>query len=518
MNSRVRPGLLAALIITVPLMACARAPEAADASAQAPQVQSTAVASTAPAAPLVAGLPDFTRLVEQVSPAVVNIEAKIGQRQAGRVHGGMPDHGQMPEIFRRLFPDMPGMPGGPGGPGQPGPSGPQGRSVGSGFLISDDGYILTNHHVVDGAESITVRLSDRRELTAKLVGGDPTYDVAVLKVEGKDLPVLRQGKSAALKPGQWVVAIGSPLGLDQSVTAGIVSAVGRTGGPSQQYVPFIQTDVAINRGNSGGPLLNTSGEVVGINSQILSNSGGYMGVSFAIPIDLAMNAVQQIKTSGKVSRGMLGVVIQPIDAAQARALGLSSNDGALVNSIEPGSAAQKGGIELGDVIVSVNGQAVATSADLPPMVGMLPPGTRTKIGVIRDGKRRELDVTLGSVPGEALAAAAQGGGNATPSTTSAVAALGLSVTELDAQSRKRLGLDGDKDRGVAIAGVDGAEAREAGLAPGMAILQVGRAPVGDVAALERELRSARKGDTVMLLVRAPSGANQFVALTVGADN
>lgn len=498
--------------MTAPLMACARAPEAT--GAQAPQAQSAPATATA-AAPLVAGLPDFTRLVEQVGPAVVNIEAKIGPRQASRAHGGMPDQEQMPEIFRRFFgPDFPGMPGmpGPGGPG-----GPQGRSVGSGFLISDDGYILTNHHVVDGAESITVRLSDRRELSAKLVGGDPTYDVALLKVEGKGLPVLHQGKSAALKPGQWVVAIGSPLGLEQSVTAGIVSAVGRTARDTgQQYVPFIQTDVAINRGNSGGPLLNTSGEVVGINSQILSNSGGYMGVSFAIPIDLAMSAVEQIKTSGKVSRGMLGVVIEPIDAGEARALGLANSNGALVNSVEPGSAAERGGIEIGDVIVSVNGRAVATSADLPPMVGMLPPGTKAKVGVIRDGKPRELAVTLGALPGEAAVAAngPQGRGPA-PASASTVAALGLRVAELDEPARARLGLEAGK--GVAIVGVEGAEARER-LAPGMAILQVGRTPVGSVAALERELRGARPGDAVMLLVRAPNGANQFVALTVDAGD
>ena len=514
MNSRVRPSLLAALVLTAPLAACARAPEASP----TPVAQAAPAATpAAPSAPLVTGLPDFTRLVEQVGPAVVNIEARVPARYAGR--GGMPGDEELPEIFRRFFgPDFPGM---PGQPGRPGPDAPSGRSVGSGFIISNDGYILTNHHVVDGADSITVRLSDRRELEARLVGGDPTYDVALLKVEGKGLPVLRQGKSAALKPGQWVVAIGSPLGLEQSVTAGIVSAVGRTARDTgQQYVPFIQTDVAINRGNSGGPLLNTSGEVVGINSQILSNSGGYMGVSFAIPIDLAMSAAEQIKTSGKVSRGMLGVVIQPIEAGQAKALGLANNDGALVNSVEPGSAAEKAGVEIGDVIVSVNGRAVATSADLPPMVGMLPPGTKVRIGVIRDGKPRDLNVTLGSAPGESLAAAsAPAAGDAAAPSPASVAALGLLVAELDPASRRRLGLDAgkDQDRGVAIVGVEGREAREARLAPGMAILQVGRTPVGSVAALERELRGASKGDTVMLLVRAPGGANQFVALAVGAD-
>jgi len=516
MNSRVRPSLLAALVLTAPLMACARSPDAS--TSPAAQAAPTAVPAT-PSTPLVSGLPDFTRLVEQVGPAVVNIEARIGPRQAARGRGGMPDDEQIPEIFRRFFgPDFPGMPGQPGQPGQPEPDGPSGRSLGSGFIISPDGYILTNHHVVDGADSITVRLSDRREFTAKLVGSDETYDVALLKVDGKGLPVLRQGHSSAIKPGQWVVAIGSPLGLDQSVTAGIVSAVGRTGGPGQQYVPFIQTDVAINRGNSGGPLLNTSGEVVGINSQILSNSGGYMGVSFAIPIDLAMGAAEQIKKGGKVSRGMLGVQIQGIDATRARAMGLADNDGALVNSVEPDSAAERAGIEVGDVITSVNGRPVATSADLPPMIGMLPPGSKVKLGVIRDGRTRELAVTLGELPSDAQrASTGQDDEDAGPAdTSSSVAKLGLRVAELDAAARRELGLE--KGEGVAIAGVSGSEAREAGLQPGMAILRVGRTPVGSVADLERQLRSARPGDAVMLLMRSPSGNTSFVALTVGSGD
>ena len=507
MNSRVAPRLLAALVVTAPLMACARAPEAAAPQAAAPVV---AAPAPAPAAPLVTGLPDFTRLVEQVGPGVVNIEAKIGQRRAARSQGGMPDEEEIPEIFRRFFgPGFPGMPG-------PGTDGPRGTSVGSGFIISADGYILTNHHVVDGADSITVRLSDRREFTARLVGSDETYDVALLKVDGKGLPVIRQGQSAALKPGQWVVAIGSPLGLDQSVTAGIVSAVGRTGGPGQQYVPFIQTDVAINRGNSGGPLLNTSGEVVGINSQILSNSGGYMGVSFAIPMDLAMGAVEQIKKNGKVSRGMLGVQIQPLDATRARAMGLSSNDGALVNSVEPDSAAEKGGIEVGDVITSLNGRTVATSADLPPMVGMLPPGSRAKVGVIRDGRARELSVTLGELPSDAQRLAAAPDERDGGAAASAVAALGLRVAGLDAQARGQLGLESGE--GVRITGVDSAEAREAGLQPGMVILRVGRTPVGSVDALERQLGNVRPGDAVMLLVRNPAGRTSFVAVTAGSGD
>jgi len=502
MNPRVRHHLFAALALTAPLVACARDPSPAPQAAPAP-----APVAAAPAAPLVTGLPDFTRLVDQVAPGVVNIEARIGPRTAARDE--MFDD-QIPEIFRRFFGPGFGLPA----PG-PGPQGSPGVSMGSGFLISADGYVLTNHHVVNGADSITVRLADRREFTAKLVGSDEGYDVALLKLEAQGLPALRLGDSRTLKPGQWVVAIGSPLGLDQSVTAGIVSGVGRSGGQGQQYVPFIQTDVAINRGNSGGPLLNTSGQVVGINSQILSNSGGYMGVSFAIPIDLAMSAVEQIKKTGHVRRGMLGVVVEPVNAAKAKALGLDSSRGALVNSVEPGSAADKGGIEIGDVIVSVNGQAVNSNGDLPPLVGMLPPGTRARIGVVRDGKPRELTVTLDELPADAqrAAAASGNGGGAAPGAAAPAARIGLAVAELDAQTRRQLGLGADE--GVRIVGVTGNEAREAGLRPGMIVLRVGRTPVGSVAALERELRGYATGEAVMLLVRGQGGATQFVALTVG---
>ncbi|KAF1687528.1 peptidase S1 [Pseudoxanthomonas broegbernensis] len=502
MNPRVRNRLFAALALTVPLVACARDPQPA-APPPAP-----AAAQTVPAAPLVTGLPDFTRLVEQVAPGVVNIEARTSPRVASR--GGMPDEQQIPEIFRRFFGPGFGMPG-------PAPEAMPGRSLGSGFLIGD-GYVLTNHHVVDGADTITVRLDDRREFSAELVGSDEAYDVALLKVEAKNLPSLRLGDSAALKQGQWVVAIGSPLGLEQSVTAGIVSALGRSGGRGQQYVPFIQTDVAINRGNSGGPLLNTAGEVVGINSQILSNSGGYMGVSFAIPIDLAMSAVEQIKKTGKVSRGMLGVTIEPVDANKAKALGLDSSRGALVNNVEAGSAAAKGGVEIGDVIVSINGQPVNSHADLPPMVGMLPPGTKARVGVIRDGKQRELGVTLGELTSDMQRLAASPGAErgTGPAAAAPATLIGLRVADLDAAARRQLGLDAGE--GVRIVGVESAEAREAGLRPGMVILRVGRTPVASVAELERQVRGFRSGEVAMLLVRNPSGATSFVALAIGAGD
>jgi len=304
-------------------------------------------------------LPDFTALVEKNGSAVVNVQARQnGSDENAAAAGGdedEPDQEQIPEIFRRFF-----GPGGPGAPGVPRGGRPGGISLGSGFIISNDGYILTNNHVVDGADSVTVRLSDRRELDAKVVGTDSQYDIALLKVTASNLPAVTLGDSKKLKPGQWVLAIGSPFGFDHSVTAGIVSAVSRSfGGRDQQYVPFIQTDVAINRGNSGGPLFNLDGEVVGINSQILSNTGGFMGVSFAIPIDTAMSAVKQIKDKGFVSRGMIGVQIQDVNRELAQTLGLPRTGGALVNATTAGSAAEKAGIKVGDVILAFGGVDVA---------------------------------------------------------------------------------------------------------------------------------------------------------------
>ena len=345
MTPRLRTQAMGLLALTLPLVACAQAPAPA-----APTQAAPATAPRAPAQPLVTGLPDFTNLVEQVGPGVVNVDTTIVRtnRQASR--GPMGGDDDMPEFFRRFFgPDFP-MPGqGPGGP-DGGPS-IKGRGMGSGFIISPDGYVLTNYHVVADASDVKVKLGDSREINAKVVGSDQQYDVALLKIDGKNLPTVRVGDSNTLKPGQWVVAIGSPFGLDHSVTAGIVSALGRsTGGADQRYVPFIQTDVAINQGNSGGPLLNTRGEVVGINSQIFSASGGYMGISFAIPIDLAMSAVEQIKKSGKVTRGQLGAVVEPIDALKAQGLGLPDSRGALVNQIVAGSAAEKAGVQIGDVV------------------------------------------------------------------------------------------------------------------------------------------------------------------------
>lgn len=468
-------------------------------------------AQQAPPAPqpeLVSGLPDFTRLVDRVEPGVVRIEAKI----AAQPSAPMGDDA-MAEIFRRF--GMPMPPGAQGPRGQM-PQSPRGISMGTGFLISADGYVLTNHHVVDNADEVTVKLTDSRELKAKVVGSDAQSDVALLKVDADNLPALRLGNSSGVQAGQWVVAIGSPYGLDRSVTAGIVSAIGRNTGGGQQYVPFIQTDVAINRGNSGGPLLNTRGEVVGINSQIFSVSGGYQGISFAIPIDTAMNAVEQLKKTGQVRRGMLGVNMNPsIDADLARSLGLPDNRGALVTNVQTGSGAAKAGIQPGDVIRSFNGSAVSDVGDVAPMVGAMPPGAKVKLGVWRDGRERSFDVVLGEAETERTSAFQRSGkGEAeAPQAQPTRGLLGLRIAELDVDDRRELELG--KGQGVGVIGVESMAAREAGIAPGDVILAVGRKEVGSASALQSALAGVKPGDTVMLRLGGRGGP-RFVTLKVGS--
>ncbi|TAK39463.1 MAG: DegQ family serine endoprotease [Lysobacteraceae bacterium] len=501
MHPKLRTGIGAAALVAVSVATTAVV--LPPATAQSP--------ATTPAPQLVQGLPDFTALVSQVGPAVVNIDATTEARPARA--GAYPDEDQIPEIFRRFF--------GPGGMPFPMPDGPRGRgpgvSQGSGFIISGDGYVLTNHHVIDGADEVTVKLSDSREFNAKVVGSDEKSDVALLKIDAKGLPALRLGDSHQLRPGQWVVAIGSPFGLDHSVTAGIVSAIGRSSQfTGQQYVPFIQTDVAINRGNSGGPLLNTRGEVVGINSQIFSNSGGYMGVSFAIPIDLAMNVVNQLKDTGKVQYGMIGVGLQEITRELAGAMGLSDTRGALVRNVTPGSPGDKAGLQAGDVIRSVDGRAINASSELPPVIGAMPPGTRVKLGVLRDGKTRNIEVTLAPLD-ESLLAGGDADADAGPAPDRAAPAptasnpLGLVVKPLDAATRDKLGIEAG--RGVAITRIEGAGARRLGLAPGDVIVKVGTSFVGSPAELDAALRGARPGQTLMLLVNRGGNA-AFVAVEV----
>jgi serine protease Do len=402
------------------------------------------------------------------------------------------------EILRRFF----GIPVPPQG------SGPDAgaESLGSGFIISADGYILTNNHVVEHADTVTVRLSDRRELAAKVVGTDPQYDIALLKVNAKDLPVVNIGDSHTLKPGQWVVAIGSPFGFDHSVTQGIVSAVGRSfGAQDQQYVPFIQTDVPINRGNSGGPLFNLQGQVVGINSQIFSTDGGAMGLSFSIPIDLAMNAANQLKTKGYVSRGMLGVGIQNVDSDIAKSKGLKDAQGALVAQVQPGGPAAKAGLKIGDVITGFDGHKIFDSSQVPPMVAMTAPGTEATVDIIRNGKPMTVKAKIGEMPRNGLSTEFLAGAPATSGSN----LLGLSVQDITPQIRQQLGYQGKG--GVVVTDVEGAAAR-AGLSPGDIILRVGNSPVDSVAEFQRETANVKPGSTVLVLV-SRQGQNTFVTIS-----
>ncbi|MFC5580170.1 DegQ family serine endoprotease [Rhodanobacter terrae] len=455
-----------------------------------------------------AALPDFTGIVQKNAPAVVHVEAKYsGEKQGanlstrGNMPGqGMPDDPQA-EMFRRFF----------GMPMMPSPEEQKHTSLGSGFIISSDGYILTNNHVVDHADTVTVRLQDRRTLTAKVIGTDPTYDIAVLKVDaGGSLPTVSLGDSRSLKPGQWVLAIGSPFGFDYTVTQGIVSAVGRNlGQQDQPYTSFIQTDVPINRGNSGGPLFDLQGRVVGVNSQIYSNTGDYMGVSFSIPIDVAMNAVQQIKSKGYVSRGQLGVTMQPVSDDIVKAFKLDNGAGAAVVDVTPGSGAAKAGIQAGDIILSYNGQLLQQAADLPPLVGMTKPGSKVPVVILRDGKKQTLEVTIQEASRDQNAVNNQGAMR--PSSRHGSAALGLTVQPLDDDTRKQLGLK--PGQGVVIGDIAGPVAAQAGLQAGDVILMVNQQKIGSVAEFQAATREVKPGSTVLLLVRR-GDQSSFIGLTI----
>jgi serine protease Do len=436
------------------------------------------------------GLPDFTDLAEKQGPAVVNISIT----QTVRGHGGIT---QFPfdendpafELFKRFFPRVPG--------GGTAPREFENKSLGSGFFISDDGFILTNAHVIDGADEVTVRLTDKREFKARIVGADKRTDVALLKIEATGLPVVKLADPARLKVGEWVVAIGSPFGFDNSVTAGIVSAKGRAL-PQENYVPFIQTDVAINPGNSGGPLFNLNGEVVGINSQIYSRSGGYMGLSFAIPIDVAMDIQQQLRSSGKVSRGRLGVVIQEVSKELADSLGLSRPMGAVVNAVERAGPAEKAGIEAGDVILKFDGKTVGASADLPRMVAATRPGTRSLVQVWRKGKLQDIPVVVGQLADETQAASRPPRVDRAPER--AANRLGLVVSELGAQQRRELRLEGGLLIEEVRAGAARAELRQGDII----IALISRGSTTELKSVEqfnKLLAQFDKGANVTLLIR-----------------
>lgn len=458
----------------------------------------------AQAAPVTAGLPDFTGIVQKNAPAVVQVEAKYtGRRPKGAK--GAPMQGMDPgqaEIFRRFF----------GMPMMPSPEDQARTSLGSGFIISGDGYIITNNHVVDGADTVTVRLQDRRTLTAKVVGTDSTYDIALLKVDSSgSLPAVSIGDSQSLKPGQWVLAIGSPFGFDYTVTQGIVSAVGRNlGSQDQPATSFIQTDVPINRGNSGGPLFNLQGQVVGVNSQIYSSSGGYQGVAFSIPIDLAMNVVDQLKTKGYVTRGLLGVGVEPVDESVAKALKLEVARGAIVNSVTPGSGAQKAGIQPGDVILSFNNHRIDAGADLPPLVSITKPGTTVPIQIVRNGNEKTVNVTVGAMPRSENSAADTGA----PASSKGADALGLTVQDIDQSTRRQLGLQ--MGEGVIISSITGPVAEQAGLQSGDVILMVNQKKVGNAEAFRMSITDVKAGDTLLVLVRRGDDT-RFISLTVPND-
>ena len=404
-----------------------------------------------------AQLPDFTRLVENVSPAVVKINtvSKGRKQQAQQL-----PQGQIPEIFRDFFEQRQRQ------QQKPRPA----RSMGSGFVISNDGYILTNHHVVENADEIEVLFADRQEYTATVVGSDRRSDLALLKIKARNLPTLKFAAQDSLKVGAWVLAIGSPFGLDYSVTAGIVSAIGRSI-PTQKgenYVPFIQTDVAINPGNSGGPLFNLEGQVVGINSQIYSRSGGSIGLSFAIPASVAVGVIEQLKDHGKVQRGWLGVAIQDVNKRLAESLQLGTPQGALINAVEPDSPADKGGIKPGDVIVRFDGQIIVDSGDLPHVVGMMAPGENAQVEIYREGKRKKLTMKVGSLDTDRESIAANSDGTDR---------LGLIVEEMDDVERRALRLRG----GVRVTQVSPeSAAAESMLQAGDIVVQLGYSRIDDI--------------------------------------
>ncbi len=407
-------------------------------------------------------LPDFTELVEMSSPAVVNISTEQtsdkNEKRGGKLS---PEAEELNEFFRHFFGQKPF-----GGQQQPSPKQRQRNSLGSGFIVSEDGYVLTNNHVIDGADVIHVRLNDRREYIATLVGTDPRTDLALLKIEATDLPTVNMGDSDELKAGQWVLAIGSPFGFDYTVTAGIVSALGRNL-PSDNYVPFIQTDVAINPGNSGGPLFNLEGEVIGINSQIYTRSGGFMGVSFAIPSNLVMSVVDQLKSDGKVSRAWLGVIIQDINNDLAESFGLDRPAGALVSRVLPDSPAEKSGLRAGDIILEFGSEVIEHSAELPYRVGGMKAGDKVKTLVYRDGRKKELTLILESRPDDP---------QLFTQTQQEQNRLGMSVANLSKEEAIKLKID----NGVVITQIIGGNAARNGLQQGDVITMLNSKDVDNV--------------------------------------
>ena len=443
-------------------------------------------------------LPDFTELVEKVGPAVVNIRTLERSRVAAR-GGAAPEVDEdMLEFFRRFGLPVPNQPS-PRGPRQAPDGEPQQRGVGSGFILSADGYVMTNAHVVDGAEEVIVTLTDKREFKAKSIGADKRSDVALLKIEATGLPTVRLGDVNRLKVGEWVIAIGSPFGLENTVTAGIVSAKSRDTG---EFLPLIQTDVAINPGNSGGPLINMRGEVVGINSQIYSRSGGYQGISFAIPIDEANRVSDQLRVSGRVIRGRIAVSIDQVTKEVAESIGLGKPMGALVRSVESGGPADKAGVEAGDIITKFDGKAIDKSGDLPRIVGSVKPGTKVTLQVFRRGAYRDFAVTVAEVEAERTTRTTERG---EPKPKANIEAMGLVVADLSDAQKRELKIKS----GVRVESSDGIAAR-AGLREGDVILSVDNAEITSTKQFESVVAKLDKSRAVTVLVRRGDAANFIV--------
>jgi serine protease Do len=452
------------------------------------------------ALPLRAGnLPDFTELAKVNGPAVVNISTQQAAKKGKRLHHfkmpDLPDDSPFNELFRHFFEDPEGM--GRGGK-------PERHSLGSGFLISEDGYVVTNHHVVDGAEEVMVRLTDRREFKAKVIGSDSRSDIALLKIDAKGLPTVKTATQTEVQVGEWVLAIGSPFGFDHSVTAGIVSAKGRSL-PDDTYVPFIQTDVAINPGNSGGPLFNLKGEVIGVNSQIYSRTGGYMGLAFAIPIDVAMNVVNQLRSQGHVTRGWLGVYIQDVTRELAESFGLGNPNGALVSRVMPDSPAEKAGLQVGDVILSYNGNELPNSALLPHLVGQSPVGQEAQLEILRRGDRQRVKVTIKALPEDAKE------DDREPGAASGQGRLGLTVRDLSKEEREQLEIS--KPIGVLVTQLSSGPAANAGVLVDDVILMVDNKPISSSAEFSKLVAELPADRSIAVLVQRKKGT-LFLALRI----
>ena len=447
----------------------------------------------------VSGLPDFTKLVEDNNASIVNISTvRKSVNKSVNSHPQIPND-ELNDFLKKFFGDK-----GFESPDKKSPR--KAQSLGSGFVYSSDGYIITNHHVIADAEQIIVKLNDKRELEAKLIGSDASSDIALLKIKVKNLKPVKIGKSEKLKVGQWVLAIGSPFGFESTVTAGIVSAINRSL-PNDNYVPFIQTDVAINPGNSGGPLFNLQGEVVGINAQIFSRSGGFMGLSFAIPMDVAENVIKQLKKSGKVSRGWLGVYIQEVTNNLAKSFGMKKPTGALISKIIPDGPASKSDLKVGDIILKFDGKDITTSSSLPPIVGNTKVGKNVKIEILRNGKKKNIKFKVQELPMQKTAEVIKS--NSSPETKKI---LGMTVANLSAEERKSL--SAGNNFGIKVTDVSGNPAYESGLLKNDIIYQISGKNIQNIKQFNKIIKNMKKGDFASLLVRRSQGNSIYLAIKI----